>query len=262
MMVLQTRNFNVKGDDYQSISSQVKMKERSLKVTVYYYNGDEKWARDALDLSIRVLPIIEDITGFPYPQQYDVNIYETTMEKSGGWGGSFGGENGILITPTENWNGDLIHEQSHAWTQIYKRQWMEEGFANFYTSLVLEKLGRKGEAMNMRNRNIQDFVDKVKTFDWSLGKDFYTVPKPKDWSENDEKRKSYCYTKSFIFVHLTYEVFGLESLQKVNLSAYQKSMQYDNNDFKKRMNRETIIIYYTLKYINSIILYSQLRYER
>lgn len=135
--------YQIQGDQYLSISKNIKLQQSWVNITVYYFEKDKNWAKNTLNLTAKTLPILEKISGFPYPNEYDVTTYQASTEESGGWGGRYGGEEGIWIT-SENCDANcIIHENAHAWTQIYRRQWMSEGFANFYAFLVLEDEQRK-----------------------------------------------------------------------------------------------------------------------
>jgi len=51
--------------DLEEISTIIHMQEKDVTVTVYHYIGEREWGKHIFDITVEVLPILEDLAGFP-----------------------------------------------------------------------------------------------------------------------------------------------------------------------------------------------------
>ena len=237
--------FDVSAEEgYDSVSGAVKMREKTLYVTVYYYEGETAWAQYILDISQEVLPLLEGLAGFPYPQAYDIAIYAKSDEEMEQWSGTNWGRDGIWInrdmyTPEliENWPGTstIIHEHAHHWAnaRIYKEKWLREGFAQLFTYLIFEKTNRTEYA---------DFEEREWSFKFSIYQSFdFPLDEwdNKDTGPPDEGVTPFAYGKSAFFCYELYKKNGLYSIQKVNRYLCEKSIKADSLEYMEILEQFT-----------------------
>jgi len=61
------------------------MQEKDVTVTVYHYIGEREWGKHIFDITVDVLPILENLAGFPYPHDFNVVIYPKRSEQINMW---------------------------------------------------------------------------------------------------------------------------------------------------------------------------------
>ena len=123
----------------------VALKDKTVNVTLTYFNGEDAAAAHQQSLITAALPVIENIYGFDYDGPATIHVSQGGRQSSLGYEGlasctpSVSCE--IVISPVA---GDytLLHELSHMWSDIYSKRWLAEGFAEF----VAETAGPRLEA--------------------------------------------------------------------------------------------------------------------
>ncbi|MEO8458048.1 MAG: hypothetical protein ABI559_09570 [Chloroflexota bacterium] len=112
----------------------VALKDKTVNVTLTYFQGEGASAAHEQALITAGLPVIEQVYGFDYAGPSAVHISQGGRQSSLGYEGlaSCTPEVSceIVISPVA---GDytLLHELSHMWSNIYGRRWLAEGFAEF-----------------------------------------------------------------------------------------------------------------------------------
>jgi hypothetical protein len=114
-------------------------------VEIRAWPDDAKWGRFVRRQLRSGLPVLEDLVGQPFTNDSKLRITETVspyLYGYAGWYSSF--DNTIEI-------GDaldaevVLHEVSHIWfnEQLFADRWVNEGFAQTYSNLVLDEIGGK-----------------------------------------------------------------------------------------------------------------------
>lgn len=122
-----------------STTFDVPLADKTLNVTLTYFQGDEATAQHQQALIAAALPVIEETFGFRHPGPAALNIAQGGQQAVLGYEGLTGCDDDscdIVISPVAS-DYTVLHELSHMWTGIYDKRWLEEGFAE----LVAETVG-------------------------------------------------------------------------------------------------------------------------
>ena len=197
----------------QVINDTVHLTERDVKITIEFWDGEDEWANKMMRTAIESLPVLEDVTGSSYPMEYDITITQATSAGTLGYGGANNGMDGIILLHTENYE-TLIHELAHYWTREcnFESIWMDEGYANLYTYLVLEQT-HPDDATARKELYFEQYETLKLTYDLSLSE--WEVPD--SFNSENANEVDYGYRKSFVVAYNKYENEGLESIQVSNL---------------------------------------------
>lgn len=215
-----------------SLSTVVKMQERDVTVTVYYYAGEEEWGQHIFDITVEALPILEDLAGFPYPHDFDVVIYPKRSEETSMWNAQNLMEKGIWInrdrfTPEiiKYWSitAVIIHENVHYWSNdaIYGKPWLKEGYAELFAYLTLEKMGKKEDALHRKNEWSRT-VEENSYYNIPLDKFEYEAAGP------GNETTLLAYSKSALFCYEIYEKYGLAPIKKINNHLIRNGISADS----------------------------------
>lgn len=129
-------------DAVSSFPLQIDLEERTLSLTVTYFQGDEAFADHLRELIPAALPIIEGRYGFPYPGASNVDISQGGRQAVLGYEGIATCENSgceIIVSPIAD-DVTIIHELAHLWSDIYTERWLSEGFAQLVAEETVSKL--------------------------------------------------------------------------------------------------------------------------
>ena len=218
-----------------SFSTLVAMQERDLTVTVYYYRGCEEWGKHIFDITVEALPILEELAGFPYPCEFDVEIYPKKSEEVSGWGAQNLMEKGIWLNrdtyTTEmvksgDIDGTVIHENAHYWASdaIYGNPWLKEGYAELFTYLTFERMGREEDASSKKRRWASGF-EKNRYYNIPLDAFEYQSAGPSN------ETTALAYSKSALFCYEMYEQYGLGPLQEINRVLHRTGIAADSRTY-------------------------------
>lgn len=123
----------IRTDAIAHFSFDIPLKERSISLTLSYFQGQEAVSQHLEELVRTALPIIEDIYGFPYTGPPEINISQGGRRQALGYEGLVSchpsGQCTIVISPAAD-DLTVLHELSHLWSQIYAKRWLSEGFAH------------------------------------------------------------------------------------------------------------------------------------
>lgn len=199
--------------EMQVIKDTIHLKEKDVKIIVEFWDGEDEWGNEMLSAAIESLPVLEDVTGLPYPTEYDITITQATSADTLGYGGANNGKEGIILLHTENYE-TLIHELAHYWTREcdFESIWMDEGYANLYTYLVLDQT-HPDDAAARKELYFEQYETMKSTHDISLSD--WKVPD--SFNSENANDVDYGYKKSFVHAYNKYENEGLESIQVSNL---------------------------------------------
>lgn len=199
--------------EMQVIKDTVHLNERDVEISIEFWDGENEWANQMIRTAIESLPVLEEVTGLPYPIEHDITITQATSAATQGYGGVNNGMNGIILLHTENYE-TLIHELAHYWTREYDFEaiWMDEGYANLYTYLVLDQT-HPDDAAARKELYFEQYENMKPNYELQLSE--WNVPDSLN-SENSNE-VDYGYKKSFVLAYNKYENEGLESIQVSNL---------------------------------------------
>lgn len=234
---------DISAQSLDSLSTVVKMQERYVMVTVYYYAGEEEWGQHIFDITVEALPILEDLAGFCYPHDFDVVIYPKRSEETSMWNAQNLMEKGIWInrdrfTPEiiKYWSitAVIIHENVHYWSNdaIYGKPWLKEGYAELFAYLTLERMGREEDALHRKN----DWSKTVKE------NAYYNIPLDKFEYEPagpGNETTLLAYSKSALFCYEIYERYGLEPIQEINEYLYRNGVAADSFTYMNLLEEYT-----------------------
>ncbi|MEK7247361.1 MAG: hypothetical protein AAB092_02705 [Chloroflexota bacterium] len=122
-----------------STTFDIPLADKTLNVTLTYFQGDEATAQQQQALIAAGLPVIEETFGFRHPGPTALNIAQGGQQAVLGYEGLTGCDADscdIVISPVAS-DYTVLHELAHMWTGIYDKRWLEEGFAE----LVAETVG-------------------------------------------------------------------------------------------------------------------------
>ncbi len=216
--------------DYHSLSGAVKLREREVRITVKFWEGEEAKAQRILNLYIAELPILEDITAVAFPGPDHIVVQEVTREDIDGHGGRNMGKDGIVFsyeTMESEWGP--IHELAHYWAMqpYWKEAWMKEGYAELYTYLTLIKLDKETTAEEAIIRSTTEYQDNKGQFEIPLS----LWDTPEVLTEENKLETRFGYSKSFIFIFNLYDTYGEVILRKTNQEVYETSRGVDWFDY-------------------------------
>ena len=199
--------------EMQVVKDTIHLKEKDVKIIVEFWDGEDEWGNEMLSAAIESLPVLEDVTGLPYPTEYDITITQATSADTLGYGGANNDVEGIILLHTENYE-TLIHELAHYWTREcnFEAIWMDEGYANLYTYLVLDQT-HPDDAAARKELYFEQYETMKSTHDISLSD--WKVPD--SFNSENANDVDYGYKKSFVLAYNKYENEGLESIQVSNL---------------------------------------------
>jgi hypothetical protein len=203
------------------------LSERDVDVQIRYWEGEEAWAQGVMQTTLESLVLLEEKWGFAYPPEYNITITQANITETGGYGGYNQGSSGIWLLYTSN-HGILIHELAHYWTRAcnFDQLWMEEGYADLYTYLVLEEMEPE-EGISRRDRFLGKYDTMKEEYDFPLS-DWST---PASLDGFNEKQVDFGYKKSFALTYSIYETMGLETLQDMNQQFLALQSDIDNADY-------------------------------
>jgi hypothetical protein len=189
----------------------VALKDKTVSVTLTYFQGEDATAQHEQQLITAGLPVIEQVYGFDYAGPSAVNITQGGRQSSLGYEGLASCTPDvscdIIISPVA---GDytLLHELSHMWSSIYAKRWLSEGFAEFVAEATGPQLPAGLVVGDPPQRS--DPVVSLALDDWGDANSLIGA----DASRIDVEGSGY--TFSLRFLQTMRDQFGLAALQAVN----------------------------------------------
>ena len=195
--------------DMQEIKSVVNLSEKDVGITVRFWKGEDAWGEHILHTTMQSLKILENVTGFPYPAQYNITIVQASVEDTQGYGGFNQGSKGIYLLHTSS-DAILIHELAHYWTREchFSHVWMDEGHADLYTYLVLEQTNPES-ATKRKDRSLETYQKLERKYDISLS----TWDTADNFDSANGEEIQFGYSKAFTAIYLVYEDLGSDTMQ-------------------------------------------------
>ncbi|MFQ5891570.1 MAG: hypothetical protein ACE5HW_02100, partial [Candidatus Methanofastidiosia archaeon] len=212
---------------------------------VYFFSGEDEWGWYVLDVVKRALPLIESLSGFPFPFEFDILTWERTPEqlqmdcelKEVGRPCNRL-EEGIFL-PEGITDGAILHELGHFWFsgEIFKDSWMMEGMVEYITVSTLYLMGEDLKGKSYRKNLIQIFLNH-----WGDFPLYGWDPREEDFS--------YGYAKAFTFFYILDRELGTKTLLEGNSFMHERSQRekrlFDARDYK------VILKYFTEKNVGEL----------
>lgn len=125
-----------------TLTFDVPLAEKTLNVSLKYFQGDEATAQHQQALIAAGLPFIEDVFGFRHPGPTALNVAQGGQQAVLGYEGLTGCDADscdIVISPVAS-DYTVLHELAHLWTGIFDERWLSEGFAELAANAVAPQL--------------------------------------------------------------------------------------------------------------------------
>jgi hypothetical protein len=212
----------------------VPLKDKTVNVTLTYFQGEDAAAQHEQQLITAGLPVIEQVYGFDYAGPSAVNITQGGRQSSLGYEGlascTLDVSCDIVISPVA---GDytLLHELSHIWSAIYSRRWLSEGFAEFIAEAAGPQLPTGLVAGDPPRRS--DPVVSLALDDWGDANSLIGA----DVSRIDVEDAGY--TFSLRFLQTMRDQFGLAALQAVNRNIATSGAPADSRRYMDVLEEAT-----------------------
>jgi hypothetical protein len=195
----------------QSIDADVGTRD----VVVRAWPGDTGWQEFVVKGVSDGIPLLEELTGRPWPITDQLQITEATSSYLRGYAGWFSPLDKTIEVGEDLNHETLLHELSHAWfnRDLFADRWINEGFAEEYAARALSRLGQATTppALDTNSR----FA--VRLTEWS---------NPRSATGDEGGREAYGYqTSAWLVRQLTDEV-GLPAMANVIDAAAEDTPAY------------------------------------
>ena len=191
----------------------------SAEFEILAWPDDAAWAEFVGDRVTRGVPILERLTGTPWPKTDTTTIAESFAPYLDGYGGYYyGGEN--LIEITEELESHLIlHELSHAWFNQGRisDRWLSEGLAEEVAARTVELLGEplpEPEFEELEDIDIEPFP----LNSWGAVGDGY------------DDAEVYGYVTSFAVLRQLVDEIGTDRLADMLAAMFSRQRAYPSED--------------------------------
>jgi hypothetical protein len=206
----------------ESVESSVELDELNMALTVRHFPGEDAWADHTLQLAEAALPVLEEITGLPYPEDAALEITERGQLDLLGYEGVFSCPDtpcSIGLSPISN---DLttLHELAHAWTTNIEQRWIAEGLAEF---IALRAASRLPELV------VAGEVERTMQPAFPLD-EWEREILPLDAGEAERDRELVGYARSVRFMEILERRTGTEEFQET-LASLASSSLVDSKDY-------------------------------
>lgn len=205
----------LKRGERRALARVASLSETQVRLRASYFPGERAWASHVLDVASAGLSALERLFGFPYSAPETLRIVPSGEQELRGYGGSFNcGAKActVRISPVVD-DLVLLHELAHAWTLVYNERWLREGLAEFMAR-------RAAERIDVPLTIVDYALPAAPSVDLKL--DAWTNPPLPVATEEQARRETAGYDRSFRFVRLLARRFGMEALRHANASIYQE----------------------------------------
>lgn len=127
---------------YKELTVAVTVLGRPIEITVRAWADDPAWASRVGSLMRRVLPVLGDDIGLPWPDYEAPLIVEEAVSRStGGYAGIFDPGEGTVAIAYYADDFVVVHEAAHAWFNgvLLADRWSNEAFASYYGAIAAEQ---------------------------------------------------------------------------------------------------------------------------
>jgi hypothetical protein len=186
-------------------------------LSVQYWPGDTAWADFQATEIERAIPVLEKITGEPWPEKNDFRIIEAYTPYLLGYAGWYLPLDGKIEVGDELDSVVLYHELAHAWfnRENFRARWINEGFAEELASRASRELG--GRLHDPKAVTAFDpGAERLSEWGNLLQSD----------SEKARKQEEYGYNTSFAVIRKITEDVGAERLPVLLKAAIDRDIAY------------------------------------
>ncbi len=212
-------------DATTAISFEAPLKDRMVPIALSYFNGEEAVAQHLKELVLSSLPVIEELSGFPYPGPAAVNIAQGGRQAVLGYEGLTSCDAtacGIIIAPIAD-DLTVLHELAHFWSQIYAKRWLSEGTAQIVAEEAAGRLP-PGFVQGQTPVRSASGVD-LQLDEWG---DVTSIIGAEE-SELDIEDAGY--DRSLRFMYILRHELGFETLQQVNATLAASGLAADSGRY-------------------------------
>ena len=201
-------------------SASVSLSKKPVSVSVSLWEGEKQNVSRIIGLYSAALPLLETITGTPYPNDYSITLTEGSDKDLNGFAGQNGREKGITVLWSSKSDDDLLHELSHYWASrtYWAEAWMREGQAELYAYLTMSSMGNQQKAQEIIDDRTKDYNNGKNKIDLLLSQ--WTVPVS---YLGHEDIVDYGYGKSFVFMYNLYQKIGDKGLRSANNLIFKQN---------------------------------------
>lgn len=186
------------------------------EVEVRAWPDDAAWADFAAKQVAEAKPVLEDLIGQPWPRDDALEIVETASPYAYGYAGWYSEADHKISVGDELDPRVMVHELSHVWfnSSMFADRWVAEGFAEEYSTTVLDELGQRqgGPAAPDRRGD-----GAIALNDWS---------DPSLLDENSDATERYGYAASWYVVDQLAQEVGVDQLREVIAAVADQEISY------------------------------------
>lgn len=121
--------------------------ERSVELggapaVLRYWPGDDEWADFVEETAGEGVPVLEELTGLPWPDSRELEIVESSAPDAHGYLGWYNSAEHV-VEVGDGLDAQLVlHELSHVWfnDELVEERWIAEGLAELYSHAALEHI--------------------------------------------------------------------------------------------------------------------------
>ena len=112
-------------------------------IVIRSWPEDEEWRTRVADMLRRGTPLLQELVGLDWPVDGELVVTEVQSAALEGYAGIYDTLKDTIVITEELDELTIVHEASHAWfnDRLFDSRWINEGLADAYASLVLDKLG-------------------------------------------------------------------------------------------------------------------------
>jgi hypothetical protein len=196
-------------------------------IVIRAWPEDAEWRTRVGDLLRKGLPTLVDLVGLDWPVSGDIEVAEVHTPLLEGYAGVFHvGEDRIEISEDLD-ELTIIHEASHAWfnSGLFVGRWIDEGFADEYASLVLDKVSSGGFDPDPIK---PDDAGHVRLNEW--------VHPGRIADTETDLREQFGYDASWTVVRALVAEIGVERMRDVLAAAADRRIPYAGAGAPERLN--------------------------
>jgi len=214
-------------DATAALSFDVALKDKLIKASFTYIQGEDASAQHARDLAIASLPVIEELYGFPYGGPSALSMAHGGRQAVLGYEGvtSCAMTECRLVLSLVADDYTVLHELAHLWSDIYSERWLGEGFAQIIAEEAALRLPpglAQGQSPVREAAGVELQLD-----EWGQPSNIIGA------SIDEVARENAGYDRSLRFLYILRHDLGFDALQRTNAAIAAKG---DPADSKRYMD--------------------------
>jgi hypothetical protein len=196
-------------------------------LSVQYWPGDDAWADFQAKEVARAIPVLEKITGEPWPEADGFKLIEAYTPYLLGYAGWYLPVDGKIEVGDELDPVVLYHELAHAWfnRENFRERWINEGFAEELAARASKELG--GPSHDPKPVIASD-PGAARLSDWQ---NFLQAD-----SETVRQKEEYGYNTSFAVIRHIADDVGAEKLPVLLKAAIDRDIAYRGDVPAEKVN--------------------------